>query len=110
MGDNAFELNIPPFLGLHPVFNVDLLCPYFPLLLDTSEVAEQLKPIELNPDCIQQVSNDHIVDKQISTTKDPALSSRQSRVALAPRQVAHPGPNSVEISSFDGGPQCNGYH
>jgi hypothetical protein len=30
MGDNAFELNIPPFLGLHPVFNVDLLRPYFP--------------------------------------------------------------------------------
>jgi hypothetical protein len=53
MGDNYFELNIPPFLGLHPVFNVDLLRPYFPPLLDTSEVAEQLTPTELNPDCIQ---------------------------------------------------------
>jgi hypothetical protein len=53
MGDNSFELNIPPFLGLHPVFNVDLLRPYFPPLLDTSEVAEQLTPIELNPDCLQ---------------------------------------------------------
>jgi hypothetical protein len=53
MGDNAFELNIPPFLGLHPVFNVDLLRPYFPPLLDTSEVAEQLTPTELNLDCIQ---------------------------------------------------------
>ena len=40
VGDNAFELNIPPFLGLHLVFNVDLLRPYFPPLLDTSEVAE----------------------------------------------------------------------
>jgi hypothetical protein len=49
MGDNAFELNIPPFLGLHPVFNMDLLHPYFPPLLDTSEVVEQLTPIELNP-------------------------------------------------------------
>jgi hypothetical protein len=49
MGDNYFELNIPPFLGLHPVFNVDLLHPYFPPLLDTSEVAEQLTPTELNP-------------------------------------------------------------
>jgi hypothetical protein len=36
VGDNDFELNIPPFLGLHPVFNVDLLRPYFPPLLDTS--------------------------------------------------------------------------
>jgi hypothetical protein len=53
MGDNAFELNIPPFLGLHPVFNVDLLRPYFPPLLDTSKVAEQLTPTELKPDCIQ---------------------------------------------------------
>jgi hypothetical protein len=40
MGDNYFELNIPPFLGLHPMFNVDILHPYFPPLLDTSEVAE----------------------------------------------------------------------
>jgi hypothetical protein len=44
MGDNAFALNIPPFLGLHPVFNVALLRPYFPPLLDTSEIAEQLTP------------------------------------------------------------------
>jgi hypothetical protein len=39
MGDNTFYLSIPPFLGLHLVFNVDLLRPYFPPLLDTSEVA-----------------------------------------------------------------------
>jgi hypothetical protein len=63
-----FELNIPPFLGLHPVFNVDLLCPYFPPLLDTSDVAEQMTPTELNPDCIQQTSNDHIVEKYIKGT------------------------------------------
>jgi hypothetical protein len=60
--DNDFDLNIPPFLGLHPLFNVNLLPPYFPPLLDTSEVAEQLTTIEINPDCIQQESNDHIVD------------------------------------------------
>jgi hypothetical protein len=58
MGDNSFELNIPPFLGPHPMFNVDILRPYFPPLLDTSKVVEQLKPIELNLDCIQQESND----------------------------------------------------
>jgi hypothetical protein len=63
VGDNIFELNIPPFLGLHPVFNMDLLCPYFPPLLDTSEVAEQLTQIELNPECIEHASNDQIVDR-----------------------------------------------
>jgi hypothetical protein len=73
MGDNSFELNIPPFLGLHPVFNVDLLRPYFPPLLDTSEVAEQLTPTELNPDCIQQASNDHIVDRQIKGTRQQRI-------------------------------------
>jgi hypothetical protein len=53
MGDNTFELNIPPFLGLYPVFNVDLLQPYFPPLLDTSEVAEQMTPTDINTDYIQ---------------------------------------------------------
>jgi hypothetical protein len=37
VGDNYFELSIPPFLGLHQVFNVELLRPYFPPLLDTSD-------------------------------------------------------------------------
>eukprot|EP00253_Pinus_taeda_P013270 PITA_13270 len=36
--DNAFELSIPSFLGPHPAFNVDSLRPYFPLLLDTSDI------------------------------------------------------------------------
>jgi hypothetical protein len=62
VGDNSFELNYPPFLGLHPVFNVDLLWPYFPPLLDTLEIAEQLTAIELNPDCMEHESTDHMID------------------------------------------------
>jgi hypothetical protein len=62
MGENYFELNIPSFLGLHSVFNMDLLHPYFPPLLDTSDVAEKLTPADLNLDCIQQASNDQILD------------------------------------------------
>jgi hypothetical protein len=73
VGDNSFKLNIPPFLGLHPVFNVDLLCPYFPPLLDTLEVAEKLTPIDFNPECIQQASNDHIVDKYIKGTRHQSI-------------------------------------
>jgi hypothetical protein len=53
VGDNNFEFNISPFLGLHPVFNLDLIQPYFPPLLDTSEIAEQLTPMELNLECMQ---------------------------------------------------------
>ena len=73
MGDNYFELNIPPFLGLHPMFNVDLLRPYFPPLLDTSDEAEQLTPIDLKPDYIQQESNDHIVETRIKGTRQQRM-------------------------------------
>jgi hypothetical protein len=72
MGVNAFDLNIPPFLGLHPVFNVDLLRPYFPPLLDTSEVAKQLTL--LHTTAIYSIKG---------TTTKPTLSSHQ-RVAPAP--------------------------
>ena len=68
VGDNAFELSIPPFLGLHPVFNVELLQPYFAPLLDTLDVAEQLKPTELNPDCMEQETIDKIMDTQVKGT------------------------------------------
>jgi hypothetical protein len=73
MGDNSFELNIPLFLGLHLVFNVALLRPYFPPLLDTSEIGEQLTPIELNPDCMQQESIDQIVYTQVKGTRQQMI-------------------------------------
>jgi hypothetical protein len=65
VGENSFEICIPPFLGLHPVFNVDCLQPYFPPLLDTSDMAEQLTPIELNPNCMEQDTTDRIMETQI---------------------------------------------
>jgi hypothetical protein len=73
VGDNSFELNIPPFLVLHPVFNVALLRPYFPSLLDTSEIEEQLKPTDLKPDYMQKESNDYIVDTQIKGTRQQRI-------------------------------------
>ena len=69
VGDNAFELSIPPFLGLHPVFNVDLLRPYFPSLLDTSEVVEPLTPTDLNLDYMEQAIVDLIMDTQVKGTR-----------------------------------------
>jgi hypothetical protein len=50
------------------MFNVDLLRPYFPPLLDTSKKEEQLKLIDINPDCMEQTSNDHIVDTRVKGT------------------------------------------
>ena len=57
------------------MFNVDRLRPYFPPLLDTSDMVEQLTPIELNPDCMEQATTDRIMDTQIKNT-------RQQRIQL----------------------------
>jgi hypothetical protein len=75
VGDNDFELSIPPFLGLHLIFNVDLLQPYFPPLLDASDIAQQLTPIDLNHDYMEQEAIDQIKDTQIKGT-------RQKRIQL----------------------------
>jgi hypothetical protein len=69
VGENSFELIIPPFLGLQPVFNVDRLRPYFPPLLDTFDTAEQLTPTELNPYCMEQARTDQSMDTQIKYTQ-----------------------------------------
>jgi hypothetical protein len=51
------------------VFNVDLLRPYFPPLLDTLEIEEQLKPTELKLDCMEHESMDKIMDTQVKGTQ-----------------------------------------
>ena len=61
-------IGIPPFLGPHLVFNVDRLLPYFPPLIDTSDIAKQLTPRELNSDCREQAATDWIMDTQIKHT------------------------------------------
>jgi hypothetical protein len=69
VGNNDIDLNAPPFLGLHLIFNVDLLQPYFPPLLDTSKITEHLKSIELNPDYMEHASTDYIVDIHVKGTR-----------------------------------------
>ena len=58
---------------MHPIFNVDLLRPYFPPLLDTSEIVEQLTPTELNPDYMEQSSIDQIMDTQVKGTRQQQI-------------------------------------
>jgi hypothetical protein len=77
-----------PFLGLHPVFNADLLQSYFPPLLDTSKIAEQLTPAELNLDYMEQKSNDYIVDTQVKVTRQQKL---QLYHVVKARQLLHQG-------------------
>lgn len=68
MGENDFELSSPPFLGLHPMFNVELLRPYFPPLLNTLEEAKKFPPTKLNLKCIAMATMDHIMDTKTKDT------------------------------------------
>jgi hypothetical protein len=51
------------------MFNVDRLWPYFPPLLDTSDMEKQLRPTELNLDCMEQDTIDQIMDTYIKRTQ-----------------------------------------
>ena len=88
VGNNAFELSIPPFLGLHPIFNVDHLRSYFPPLLDTSDIAEQLTPTELNPNFMEHATTDCIMDMQIKNTRQQNI---QLYRVVKPGQLLHQG-------------------
>ena len=44
------------------MFNVDHLRPYFPPLLDTSDIAKQFTPTKLNPNYMEYATNDQIMD------------------------------------------------
>jgi hypothetical protein len=88
VGSNAFELNTPPFLGMHPLFNVDLLRTYFPPLLDTSDIAEQLTPTKPNPDCMEQASTDKIVDTKVKGTCQQRI---QLYRVIKARKLLHQG-------------------
>jgi hypothetical protein len=70
------------------VFNVDLLWLYFPPLLDTSEIAEQLTPTKLNLDCMEQESTDQIMDTQVKGTRQQGI--QLYRVVKA-RKLLHQG-------------------
>jgi hypothetical protein len=73
VGENDFELSIPPFLGLHRVFNAELLRPYFPPLLDTSDATEQLDPTKLNPSYIENEIVDRIMDTKTKDTRQQTI-------------------------------------
>ena len=83
MDDHGFELSIPPSLCLHPVFNVDILCPYIPPFLDTLEVVEQLAPIEINPNYMEKETIDRILDIQVKGVSYQLVQVLQCKIFLS---------------------------
>ena len=59
-----------------------------PPLLDTLDMAEQLTPTELNPDCMEQAITDRIMDTQIKNTHQQKI--QLYRVVKA-SQLLHQG-------------------
>ena len=70
VGGNAFELNLPPFLGVLPVFNVELLKPYFPPLLDIVDVPKEIIHIELNLEVVNPLQSDQIVEVSMKNLRN----------------------------------------
>ena len=61
LGANAFRLDLPPYMGLHPVFNVDKLKLFEPSLLD--EIEEALRhPDVIIPDFASPLDDDKIFE------------------------------------------------
>ena len=67
---------------------MDRLRPYFPPLLDTSDIAEQLTSTELKPNYMEQATTDCIMDMQIKNTSQQKI--QLYRVVKA-SQLLHQG-------------------
>jgi hypothetical protein len=69
VGDNAYRLNLPPYMHIYSVVNVDNLKLYEPSMLDQEE--EQVLPSieDLAPDAQAELEEDTILKKQSKTTR-----------------------------------------
>ena len=64
IGENDFQLDIPACLGLHPVFNVDLIQPYHAPLLEQNKL-QTTKPDDIHSDVQEPLPCDTIVGRHI---------------------------------------------
>ena len=62
IGENTFQLDIPACLGLHPVFNVDLLRPYHAPLLEQNDL-QTTELEDIHPDVQEPLLCDTIVGR-----------------------------------------------
>jgi hypothetical protein len=86
--ENGFQFSIPPLLGLHLVFNVELFRPCSPPLLDTLEVDEHLAPTKRTPNCIEQDTMDCVMDTMMNGTYQQNI---QLYKVVKTRQLHHQG-------------------
>jgi hypothetical protein len=68
VGDNDFELSIPPFLGLHPSVQCGPPSTILPTIIGHIRDRREVDTTELNPDCMEHATIDHIRDTHIKGT------------------------------------------
>ena len=74
LGANAFRLDLPPYMVLHPVFNVDKLKLFEPSLLDEiEEVQRHLDAVILN--FSSPLDEDKIFEQQTKKTRTSSFYS-----------------------------------
>ena len=72
IGENSFQLDIPAWLGLHPIFNVDLLRPYPAPLLEQNDL-QIAEPEDIHPDVQEPVLCDTIVGRCMRHTRTNSI-------------------------------------
>jgi hypothetical protein len=70
IGNNAFCLDLPPYMQMYAVFNVENLKLYEPPLIDDQGEHVQIPSIDdFSPEYLTELQEDTILDKRMRTSK-----------------------------------------
>ena len=70
IGNNAFHLNLPPYMQMYAVVNVENLRLYEPPLIDDQGKHVQIPSIDdFSPEYLSELQQDTILDRKIRTSK-----------------------------------------
>ena len=70
IGNNAFRLNLPPYVQMYAVVNVENLRLYEPPLIDDQGEHVQIPSIDdFSPEYLSELQHDTILDRKIRTSK-----------------------------------------
>ena len=70
IGDNAFRLDLPPYMQIYSVVNVDKLKLYEPsMIMDEDESAQIPSIDDFAPECMTELQEDIVLDRKVHTSK-----------------------------------------
>src|SRR5713226_8107833 len=70
IGINAFRLNLPPYMQIYSVVNVENLKLYEPLMIMDEEINIQIPSIDdLAPEYMRELQDDAILDRNVRTSR-----------------------------------------